>query len=267
MTARSQRAGLIFVCFVADSLADVRWALKRERDARVADGRRVLQLTAVAQDHLVAESIQDSTLNKYERDFKQVCSELNEYGLHSGRLTVSAWMAYLSIKVCVDNVSAARLADLAAAVSHQFRRGTLGGPNPVESRRAKGLFQSLKKRQRLVKPRKPSRVLTRSDVASIFCDFWRGASVLSPVQMRNRALFLVQCATGLRARSLVPLRRCDFQRRAQGYLIHIAKSKTSSGVGTGSTTPRARSLSTWVEITEKSLWLGWMAGVGQRRDL
>ena len=72
------RTGFYVCFFIADSLADIRLALMRERDARVADGRRVLRLTAAAQDQLVAQSVQSSTLSKYQRDYEQVCSELGE---------------------------------------------------------------------------------------------------------------------------------------------------------------------------------------------
>ena len=110
---------------------------------------------------LVAQSVRPTTRQKYERDWAQICAELARYNLgRDERLSVSTWCTYLTLKVAVDEVSAARLSDLAAAVTHHYMRHRFAG-NPVEARQAKRLLRMLKQRQRLVKPRRPSRVLTR----------------------------------------------------------------------------------------------------------
>lgn len=179
---------------------------------------------------IVQQSLRPTTVAKYRRDLAQIKREMGAWHLlgASGRITAKAWNTYLTLKVLRDDVSASRLDDLQSAVAHLYlASGTAG--DPTQTRESRSVLRAFKRSQRRRKPARQSRCITRHELRLVFRSLRSGAN-LSGVQLRNRAIVLLACATGLRPRALVNLARCDVVEQADGLAVRVAESKTSDQV-------------------------------------
>lgn len=190
-------------------------ALPPDLSQRFPTGEAFVEGALVAAS-MLANARAPETLRKYRGAWAAFESWANEQGVPALPVSPSVAVSYLG-HLHAEGLSPASLRLALAALVDQHRRAGLPSPrDPKINLFLRGLHRTVGKA-----PKHRKAALTPSELRRLVA-----ALPKTVAGVRDRALFLLAFSTALRRVNVVDLQLEDIQRREDGLIVHVRRSKT-----------------------------------------